>query len=636
MRIKKTLFSSLLLIAFFVCHGQTKKAIKVYNGALLHFAEKKTDLAIKEMKTAIKLDSTWAEPYSFLGKWYMDNYQFNAATELYSRASLHCYNGKPMFSKAYSKSLIYNAQPKQALAIINKYSEPTDKGEWSKLRKQAEFIKNALENQNTVMPVSIGKKINTNDPEMFPSVSSDTSTLYFTRRVNNMDEDLFKAEMEDTCVEWKSVENLGPPINTTDQESAQFISADGHYLFYTRSDNRSENGWARGGSDLFMANRIKTDTTWTISQSFGATINTPYYEGMLSMSPDNKELYFVSDRPGGYGGLDIWVSRFDDGIWQLPINLGPAINSSGNDMAPYISNDNQTLYFTSNGRPGMGGNDLFISHRIRDTIWGAATNLGFPINTACDEMSCTVSQNGKYLYFASDRNGPAGNYDIYITRLPDFLKPVPICFVKGYVYDSLTSDRLTYAQTYIISATKGDTVNQVQSNKGDASYMVTLPVGTSYIFYTGRTGYTDVSDTLYLTDSNTLHPLIKNIVMLPFDYKEVKPINDSTIACVHFEPNHFKLDEIEKAIIHNAIAPWVDEKGITIYINAYTDDRGTPAINNDLSDKRAKQVSEEMVAVGINPVFIIAKGWGQAKMIATNETAVGRKLNRRVEILIKR
>ena len=610
--------------------------MRYYNEAINLYAGKKTDLAIDKMKKAVRSDTTWDEPYGRLGQWYFEAHRFNEAADLYSTASLYCLKGGVQFGKALTKSLLHNGQPGRALMIINAYESPNESGEWAKLKKQAYFIQDAMINQWFVTPVSIGAKINTNVPELFPSISNDTGLIYFTRRENNMNEELYRAILEDTCSEWKSVENLGPPLNSPDQESAQYISPDDHYMFFTRCDTRSENGWANGGCDLYMAYRVNKDTEWTVPQAFGATINTPYYEGMPSLSADNRELFFVSDRPGGYGGLDIWISRFENGTWQPPVNAGPNINTSGNETAPFIAIDNQTLYFSSDGLPGLGGIDLFLSRKQNDTAWGPAKNLGFPINTACNEMSACISKDSKILYFASDRHGPAENYDIYITALPEPLRPVPVKYLEGYVYDSLTSERLNYAQIYITKERTGDTLYQFMSNRGDASFMITLPAGATYIRHIGRIGYTEVEDTIVLDKQNLKEHVVRNIPMLPFDYKEIVPINDSLIATIHFDPNRVDLSPEEIKMLHEAIAPWMEDKGIIYYINAYTDNTGTPLINEELSFKRANLVTKELVSLGINEVQTVTKGWGEAKMIAPNDTEDGRKKNRRVEIIIKR
>src|SRR5690606_35380363 len=152
-------------------------------------------------------------------------------------------------------------------------------------------------------------------PEIAPWITTDTQTWLFSRTIPPAGADLYYAHRA-SCAFWAYALPFGTPAKTREEEFAQMISADGHYIFFTRSDARSESGWGRGGHDLYMA--YTGDSVWTVPQSFGATINTSAYEGTPWLSADNRELYFSSNRPGGYGGLDIWVSRFEGGLWQAP------------------------------------------------------------------------------------------------------------------------------------------------------------------------------------------------------------------------------------------------------------------------------------------------------------------------------
>ncbi len=585
------------------------------------------------MEQAIAKDPTNSDAYSTLGQWYFEAHRFSLAAETFKRGSSHCKKGARQFARPLAKCYLYAGQPGSALFLINNYSTGADSAEWNKLRTQAYFIEQALATQLPEWPVNLGIRINTPDPELFPSMAVDTQELYFTRRVNNSDEDLFRAHA-DSCGGWFNALNMGVPPNSPDQESAMFVSADGHYMFFTRCENRSEDGFAEGGCDLFMAYRTAEDSDWTIGQRFGATINTPDYEGMPSLSPDNTELYFVSNRKGGYGGYDIWISRFEDGLWQDPVNAGPAINTAGNETAPYIDADNKTLFFTSDGWPGMGGTDLFMSHRIADNRFSQATNLGYPINTACDEKSECVTPDGQRLLFASDRNGPSGNYDIYEANIPDKVKPVPVSYIQGIVYDSISKLPLNYASIYIRNRATGDTVAHVQSNRGNASFLITLHLGNTYTIHTARMGHTDVDDTITFNEDYLHTPLTHNVAMLPSDY--VAPVNDSLIAVINFDVNRVELTDEEKADLRKAIAPWTGERSYILYVNAYTDNTGTPMINEELSTKRANIIAKTLISLGAEESFIRAKGWGEAKMIAPNDTEENQRKNRRVEIVIIR
>ncbi len=630
----KILFFLFCLFSGFIAIAQTgKKTVRCYNEAIRLKARKETDKACKKMEQVLEYDPGFADGYGILGQWYFEAHKFSEAVRVFTKGSVKCQNGGMRFAKPLTRCYIYAGIPDNALALISNYATIKDSAEWNKMKAQALFVRESMAKYTIAeWPANLGIRINTSSPELFPSMAVDSQHLYFTRRVH-LDEDFYYADY-DSCGGWLYARNMGSPPNTPDQESSQFISADGHYLFFTRCDNRSLDAWTEGGCDLFMAYRVANDSPWTVAQPFGSTINTPSYEGMPTLSPDNRELYFVSDRPGGYGGYDIWVSRFEDGLWQLPVNAGPSINTKGNETAPYMNVDNQTFYFTSDGWLGMGGTDILMSKKINDTTYTRAVNLGYPINTAFDEMSECVTLDGSKLYFASDRQGPAGNFDLYETPLFGMQKPVPVSYIQGVVYDSISKLRLNYAAIYICNAKRGDTIYQFQSNRGDASFIITLHLNNTYAIHTQRMGFTDVHDTIVFDKQYTQEPMLHNIVMLPTDY--VAPILDSMLTMVHFDVNKVDLSDSDKALIREAIVPWMDSKSFMLYVNAYTDNTGTPMINEQLSHQRANQVMHYILSLGVNETMVQAKGWGEAKMIAPNTTPEGQRKNRRVEILLRR
>ncbi len=631
--------NTLLILCCLCCLtavAQSHKAGRNYNSAERYKAAKKPAKAYKKMEKSIRKAPGSPEAYSELGEWYFEAHQFAKAAEVFKNASSKCHNGGTRFAKPYARSLIYSGAPDKALSIINTYATIHDSAEWNRLLKQAMFVKQFGSKLTCPQPVALNGRVNSPVPELFPSMAVDTQTLYFTRRVNDENDDFYSAEL-DTCGDWYNVYNMGYPPNTPDQESAQFISADGHYLFLTRCDLRSDDGFAQGGCDMYMAYRVANDSDWTIPQPFGFTINTPDYEGQPTLSPDTRELYFVSDRKGGYGGYDIYISRFEDGLWQPPVNAGPSINTAGNETAPYINLDNKTLFFTSDGWPGMGGTDIFMSKKLADGSWTTAQNMGYPINTPYDEKSACVTLDGKKIYFGTDRNGPAGNFDIFEAYMPMSMQPDRVSYIAGYVYDSVSKTRITSAAIYITDARKGDTLYQFRSNRGDATFLITLPLYSTYIIHTGAMGHLPVDDTLVFDKQYTQQPLLHNIAMLPSNWEEIRAIQDTLIATIHFDANVTELSELDKGILGNAIAPWLQHKNYTVTINAYTDNTGNPMLNEELSTRRAAIVSKTVIdMMGMDQITILSKGWGEANTIASNDTEEGRRTNRRVEIRIRR
>lgn len=612
--------------------AQTDVAVQKFSKALQYRLKKNDSLAYRAMNEAIASDAGYAEAYSTLGSWYFTDRKYAAATEVFVRASRSCKNGSEAFALPLARSLLYDYKPGQAMQIISGHAmRAKAHPEWLALRRQAQFMQQALAHPLKDTVYNLGPRINTRYPELHPFISADTMHLYFTRKRRNVDMDCYRTQL-DTCGEWMSGGNLGSPTNTPDHEAAQTVSADGHYLFYMRCDNRSENGWEQGGCDLFMA--YTADSVWSIGQSFGATINTPAYEGMPCLSPDNRELYYVSDRPGGYGGMDIWMSRFEDGLWQQPRNLGPHINTPGDETTPFIHTDNRTLYFSGTGHPGMGGADIYYCRRINDSTWSAPVNMGYPINTSANESGISVTMDGSRAYLASDRDSLTGNYDIYTTKLPALLQPEKVVVIKGYVYDSLTKDRLNYASVNIFDAQTGNKMYRFVSNRGDATFMITLPAGKKYTYAADRVGYLEHTDTLMLVNTDSSNVIQYDISLLPQGY--VAPVFDSLLATIHFPTNSFTLTDSDKHIIQTIIEPWLADKGFVVLVNGYTDNTGTPMINEQLSATRAKVVAEEVMGYGIDEMSVQTQGWGEAAPVASNDTEAGRDLNRRVEIIIRR
>lgn len=631
MRLKHVLFFYCTLLTLPSAAQVPERAEKLYMRAMEYQAKKDPVNACATMQQAIAAYGGYTEAYSALGEWYFNQHKFHDAAALFRQASAGCKNGNIAFAKPLAKCLLYDYKTAEAMQVLSTYNLDKDKGEWQKLKDQAAFMQRALNNPWPDTARNLGLRINSRYAEMYPCISADTQTLYFTRRVNGVDEDFFKAKA-DSCGGWFKARNMGTPPNTPDIEAAQVISGDGHYLFFMRCENRSENGWDKGGCDLYMA--YTGDSTWSIPQSFGATINTPAYEGMPCLSADNRELFFVSNRDGGFGGLDIWVSRFEDGLWQAPRNLGPEVNTAGDETAPFIHIDNNTLYFASNGLTGMGGSDLFYCKRTQDTLWTKPQNLGYPINSTADETGISITLDGRKAFFASDRDSVAGNFDLYEINLPQSLQPVPVAIIKGYSYDSLSKDRLNYSSIYITDAKTGAQLYHFVSNRGDGSYMMTLPVGKDYVYNADRIGYSDITDTIHLAGMQYTAPIEYNIALLPQDY--VAPINDSNILTIFFPRNSARLTDDDKNNLRTALDPFIMDKHVSIMVNGYTDNTGTPLINEQLSFMRAGLVAKEINALGVEQELIRSQGWGEANPIAPNDTEEGMTRNRRVEVIIRR
>ncbi len=319
----------------------------------------------------------------------------------------------------------------------------------------------------------------------------------------------------------------------------------------------------------------------------------------------------------------------------MPRNLGPAINTPANETAPFVHIDNKTLYFSSNGHPGMGGADLYYCRRVNDTTWSAPVNMGYPLNSVGNEGSISVTMDGTKAYFSSDRDSLEGNYDIYETYLGVQGRPVPVAVLRGHTYDSLTKARLSHGAIVINDARTGEKLYRFVSNRGDGSYMITLPVGKNYTYVANRIGYQEVTGDILLADSTGgPQPVNYSIPLLPQGY--TAPIYDSLLFTIQFPINSKSLSDSAKSLIQAAITPWLGEQGFVLMVNGYTDNTGTPMLNEELSAMRAKLVADEIMGYGLSEFSVTSQGWGEAAPLASNDTEIGRDINRRVEVVIRR
>ena len=295
----------------------------------------------------------------------------------------------------------------------------------------------AIQSMKESTPVelrNLGDSINTYFDEYFPSISANGKVLVFTSRlpVNddleynnyNSQEDFYVSFLKQG--KWSKAINFGPPVNTSGNEGAQSLSSDGKIMYFTAC----ERAGSYGSCDIYIS-EIENNT-WSKPRNVGKPINSMYWESTPYLSYDGHTLFFSSNRPGGFGEMDIWKSNLNkDGKWGEPVNLGAAINTPGDELSPFIHPDGQTLYFSSNGKTGFGGFDLYISRIDINGDWADTKNFGYTVNTIRDEQSIVINSIGNLAFISSDRGMDNGK-DIYSFILPEEFQPRPIrTWIKG-------------------------------------------------------------------------------------------------------------------------------------------------------------------------------------------------------------
>jgi hypothetical protein len=408
---------------------------------------------------------------------------------------------------------------------------------------------------------NLGNKINTFEHEYLPSTSLDGEILIFTRNAGG-NEDFF-ISLKDSLGHWIQSYNVGYPPNTNLPDGGAKLSGDGHYLFYTRCDMRSPNGIVGGGCDLAFS--YKENGIWSSPQYFGFTLNTTGYEGQPCLSIDNVDLYFVSNRAGGFGGKDIWVSHFKNKFWSEPENLGSNINTAKDETAPFIHADNETLYFSSDGHASIGLSDLFISRKNKNGSWRKPINLGAPINTEQQDGSIIVSANGKIGYCTSERANGLGGLDLYSFNLYPAIQPIPTLCFQGEVIDKFTKQHLKGLQIEFKEYPTQQLLATQSSNIGDASFSQALQKGRNYLVHVESEGYRDFNKIIYLNNDTTGDIINKSIRLRKIGITDT--LYKTTLM---FQPDELKLESASIQKLDTVLKKWKnwndDSSRVTILI----------------------------------------------------------------------
>lgn len=500
-------------------------------------------------------------------------------------------------------------------------------------RDNARFAAVAVKNPVPFNPRPLGTGVNSPLHEYPPVLTADGETMIFTRNDKGNDENFYLSRWKNG--QWLPAEAL-VEVNTFLNEGSESISPDGSWLVFTACDRRNDG--AQGGCDLYWS-QLKS-TGWTKPVPFSAVINSPGWESNASISADGKMLIFTSDRAGGQGGLDLWYTlRQPGGKWTVPQNFGADINTPGNEEMPFFHPDGQTLYYVSDGLPGMGERDLYLARRQPNGAWSKPENLGYPINTRASEGGLTVSLDGRSAYFASERKGGQGGYDIYQFELPPAARPQPVTYAKANVTDAATGKALSGAKVEFTDLATGLAFMTV-TTKHDGTFLACLPAGKDYALAVSKEKYLFHSDNFSLLQTATFEkPFLLDIALQPVPELTEggpTPVAGKPIILhnVFFETASAALRRESAAELDRLVALLSEHPALRIQISGHTDNVGDDGSNQNLSGQRAKAVYNYLVEKGIAAERLRSKGFGESQPVATNETNEGRARNRRTEFVV--
>ena len=592
--------------------------------------------ALKALQQAIDLDPKFEDAYLSMAGMYGQLKNYPEAIRNYEKARSIDSSYFLDFNLPYSIDLAGIGEFQKALDAVNRFLTITNLNETS--RKAGQYrqacyqfaLDYARTHDKTTYkfdPTNLGDSINTGVSEYYPTVSLDGNTFIFTRRVNNVNEDFYQSTRSPGTGgsgpgPWSKSISLPGNINTNQNEAAQSISLDGQWLIF----NGCNFPEGKGSCDLYIS--YLTNDGWSSPENLGDSVNTEFWESAPSLSPDKRDLYFASNRPGGYGGSDIYVShRLLNGQWSEAENLGPQVNSAGDEGTPFIHADNQTLYFNSSGHPGYGGNDIFLTRRLPGGVWSKPENLGYPINTIEDEGSMVVAADGKTAYYASDRADSRGGLDLYTFQLPEDCRPAQTLWVQGKVFDRSTKKGLPSSVELTDLSTR-ELVSKLQTDE-TGNYLITLPKGKDYAFNVNRRGYLFFSENFPLSHQQGDTAFNIDIPLQPIETNAI-----ITLRNIFFDLNRYELKSESQVELDKLVQLMKDNPTLKIQINGHTDNTGKAADNLTLSDNRARSVVTYLTPKGIAAIRLSFKGWGGTHPIADNASAEGRALNRRTELKV--
>ncbi len=505
---------------------------------------------------------------------------------------------------------------------------------------------------------NVGDAINSQYSDYGPLISADESEMFFTSRrasttgggmdevLNEYFEDIYRSTKVNG--KWTQAQNIGAPINTKRHDAAMGLSPDGQTMFIYYDE--------KGDGNIFQS--TLTGTAWSKPERLNKNINTDAHETSASLSSDGKTLYFVSNRLGGIGGRDIYVSTKDDkGKWGKAVNIGPTINTQYDEEGVFIHPDGKTLYFSSKGHNTMGGYDIFKSV-FENGNWQEPENIGYPINTPDDDVFFVMAANGKHGYYSSFNTNGFGEKDIYMVTFlgPEKqmvlnnednllasvaapvkeevmaaaiqIKEAQLILLKGIITDEVTKLPLD-ATIEIVDNTRNEVIASFISNSSTGKYLVSLPAGKNYGIAVKKDGYLFHSENFVIPSTANYEEVKKDIAL-----KSLSAGNKIVLNNIFFDFDKATLRPESTNELQRLVKLMKDNSSLKIEISGHTDSKGPKDYNLGLSENRAKAVVDYLVKEGIKVSRLSFKGYGETQPVATNDTEEGRQLNRRTEIKI--
>lgn len=615
--------------------AQNPKAKKQLDEAFVAFNAAEFPKALSAVNKAIKIDPTYADAYSLQASVY----EAMRDTQNASKSYQNCLRVAPLFQPMYfyyGEYLYRNKRLQEASAILKQFDEVPNRsgfiaqkhGASVRLKEKASrlqaSVKTAMDDVNIAENLRIknmGPSINTDKDEYWPGMPFSGDRFVFTRRLGGtenamLQEDFYMSDLRDSL--WGKAYPAPGEINTPENEGTLSVKADGSALYYTRCNQPG----GLGSCDLYVSDL--DGRGWKRGSNLGSPVNGGSWDCQPAISGDGHTLIFSSNRAGGFGGKDLWISYLKQGKWSVPKNMGPAINTRDDDDAPFLHYDGVTLYFSSLGHPGFGGSDIFMSRMGADAQWSTPENLGSGLNTPEDEFGLYIDAGGKKGYFASDRKGGLGRLDIYQFDVPEKFKPIPVTYVSGRIEDAQGGQPLM-ARIRVVELSTG----KVVFSDSVSNFFIPLTAGGNYALFATAKGYVPNSMNFQPTASTLDQPFAVVAKLTPINNNAVFVLRNLFFDTDKYDLKPESAEELLQLVELMKMNPKME-----VMITGHTDNQGAADYNVKLSENRAASVVAYLVKAGIAPARLKSKGYGDSRPAAANDTEEGRAKNRRIELVI--
>ncbi len=611
---------------------KNKKAIELYVEADNYRVRGQFNQAISLLQQAIEKDKSFSEAYFRLGVTFKMMRDLDRSTKSYEAGLYLTVDQKKQ--KGYFFELGDNylqvGNYEKARDFLTRYldSEMLNRVKVDQAALWKRTTEYAIKNKRNIsgfVPRPLGDTVNCFPMQYFPVLTADEQELIFTRRLgesNEDDEDLVISK-KDSLGHWQKPESISPNVNSEFNEGTCSISADGRQLIFTSCLGRK----GFGNCDLFQS--LKVGGIWSQPLNMGPQINSAAWESQPSLSADGRVLYFLSDRKGGLGNRDIYVShQIEPNKWTKAENLGSKINTSYDEISPFVHANGRTLFFAANGRLGFGGYDLFRSEK-ENGEWQEPINFGYPVNNHEDQFSLFITADGKRGYYSHEEGSKNTSGKIYEITVPEELQiKFRSNYVKGKVRDRKSGLPLN-ARIELYNVVTNELVSFVNSDSITGEYLMVLTQGSEYGLFVSKKDYVFQSLNFNYESEINIEPVVVNVFL---DRVTVGAI--SVLKNIFFEFDKYDLQDKSKTELEKMVRFLTENPLIKIEIGGHTDNDGSPAYNLKLSQNRAQSVASYLLQYGIDIKRISQKGYGADRPIQPNDSEENKQANRRIEFKI--